>query len=133
MVQNNGDVTAKECQSVMKYLFLRETWLKGKNCDMLVTSCGKRPSFSTVKNWVARFRTQHLRTEDEHSGRPTQVTVPGNVDVIYSMILEDLRISDKKIAENLAMSQERVGYNIYKFVGMRKLSAKWVPKCISAN
>jgi transposase len=61
-------------------------------------------SYSTVKNWVARFRTGHLSTEDEHSGRPNQVTVPENMDAIYSMILDDRRISTKKIAETLAIS-----------------------------
>jgi hypothetical protein len=56
---------------------------------------------------------QHLGTEDEkHSGRPTQVTVLENVDVIYSMILEDRRISAKKIEETLGISHERVGYII---------------------
>jgi transposase len=64
----------------------------------------KHPSYSTVKNWVARFRTGHLSTEDnEHSGRPTQVTIPENVDAICSIILDDRRISIDKIAETLAI------------------------------
>jgi hypothetical protein len=40
------------------------------------------------------------------------------------MILDDRRISDKKIAETLAISPERVGYNIHEILDMRKLSAK---------
>jgi transposase len=57
---------------------------------MLVTLGDKRPSYSTVKNWVARFRTGHLSTEDEErSGRPTQVKIPEN-NAIHSMILDDL-------------------------------------------
>jgi hypothetical protein len=36
-----------------------------------------------------------------------QVTVPGNVDAIHSMILDNQRTSDKKIAETLRISQER--------------------------
>jgi hypothetical protein len=58
MVQNSGDFTGKECQAVMKYLFLRGNLAKRKNYnDMLVTSGGKRPSYSTVNNWVTRLRT----------------------------------------------------------------------------
>jgi transposase len=54
---------------------------------MSVTLDDKCPSYSTVKNWVASFRRGHLSTEDEdHSGRPTQVTIPENVD---AMILDD--------------------------------------------
>jgi transposase len=61
-------------------------------------------SSSTAKNWVARFRTGHLSSEDEdRSGRPTEVTIPGNVEAIQSMTLDDRRISTKKAAETLAM------------------------------
>jgi transposase len=53
---------------------------------MWVTLCDKCPSYSTVKNWIARFRTGHLSTGDkECSGRPTLATIPENVDTIHSM------------------------------------------------
>jgi transposase len=129
MAQNNGDFTAKECRAVMKYLYLKGSSAKQIYDDMLVTLGDKRPSYSTVKNWVARFRRGHLSTEDEErSGRPTRVTIPENVDAIHSMILDDRRISTKKIAETLAISKERVGYIIHEILEMRKLSAEWVPK-----
>jgi hypothetical protein len=83
--------------------------------DISVTLGVKCPFYSTVKNWVVRFRVGHLSTEDhEHSGRPTQVTVPEKVDAIHSMILD-------------------VGSIIHEISDMRKLSAKWVPKCLSAG
>jgi transposase len=81
---------------------------------MSLTLGGMHPSYSTVKNFVARFRTGHLITEDEErSGKPTQVTVPENVDAIHSMILDDGRIFAKKIAETLVISRERVGCVYY--------------------
>jgi hypothetical protein len=61
------------------------------------------------------------------------VTIPENVDAIHSMILNDRRISAKKIAETLAISLGQVGYIIHEFLDMRKLSAKWVPKCLNAD
>jgi transposase len=65
---------------------------------MSVTLGDKWPSYSTVKNWVARFRTGHLSTEDEElSGRPTQVTFPENMEAIHSMMLDDRRIFAKKM------------------------------------
>jgi hypothetical protein len=58
--------------------------------DMSVPSGGKCPSYSTVTNGVARFRIGHLSTEDDDcSKRPTQVTIPENVDAIHPMILDD--------------------------------------------
>jgi transposase len=88
----------------------------------------------TVKNWFARFRTGHLSTEGkERSGRPTQVTVPENVDAIHSIIMDDRQIFTQKIAETLAISRERVGYIIHEILDMRKLSINWVPKCLDAD
>jgi transposase len=116
MAQNNGDFTAKECRAVMKYLFLKGNSAKKMYNAMLVTLGDKRPSYSTVKNWIPRFRTGHLSTEDERSGRPTQVTIPENVDAIQSRILDNRRVSVKKIAKTLAISQEGVGYIIHEIL-----------------
>jgi transposase len=97
MVQNNRDFTAKEWRAVMKYIFLNGNSAKQIYDDTLVTLGEKRPSYSTVKNWVTRFRAGHFSTEDEEcSGRPTQVTVPVNMDAIQSMILDNQRISAKE-------------------------------------
>jgi transposase len=74
----------------MKYLFLKGNLPKKICDDMSITLADKHPSYSTVKNWVARFRTGYLSTKDEErSGRPTQVTIPENMDVIRSMIMGD--------------------------------------------
>jgi hypothetical protein len=60
---------------------------------MLFTSCDKGPSYFTVKTWVARFRTEHLSTEEKaHSGRPTQVTIPVNEYANNFMFHDDQRI-----------------------------------------
>jgi transposase len=99
----------------MKYLFLKGKSAKKIYDDMSVTLGDKRPSYSTVKNWIARLRTGHLSSEDEErSGRATHVTVPENVDAIHCMILDDRRISAKKIIETLAISRERIGYIIHE-------------------
>jgi hypothetical protein len=93
--------------------------------DMFVTLGDKRLSYSTVKKCIARFRTGYLSTGDEEiSVSPTQVTIPENVDVIHSMILDDSRISTKNIGKTMAITQERVGYIIPEILDMRKLSAK---------
>jgi len=43
------------------------------------------------------------------------------------------RISTKSIAEQLDISRERVGSIIHEYLDIRKLSAKWVPKCLNTN
>jgi hypothetical protein len=80
------------------------------------------------------FTTGHLSTEDEkRSERASQATNLQNVDVIHSMILDDLRLSAKIKGETLVISRERVGYAIHEILDMRKLAAKWVLKCFNAD
>jgi len=64
---------------------------------------------------------------------PKQWTTPEITDQIHELILEDRRISDKSIAEQLGISRERVGSIIHEDLDMRKLSANWVPKCLNAD
>jgi len=61
------------------------------------------------------------------------VTIPEIIDQIHELILEDRRISAKSIAEQLGISRERVGPIIHEDLDMRKLSAKWVPKCLNVD
>ena len=61
------------------------------------------------------------------------MTIPEIIDKIHELILEDHRISAKPIAEQVDNSHERVGSIIHEDLDMRKLSAKWVPKCLNAD
>jgi len=47
------------------------------------------------------------------------------------MILADQRISAKEIEETLEISWECVRFTTHDVLDIRKLSAKWVPKCLS--
>ena len=60
-------------------------------------------------------------------GRPKTVTTPEIIDQIHELIVEDRRISAK-----LGISRERVGSIIHEDLDTRKLSAKWVQKCLNA-
>ena len=64
---------------------------------------------------------------------PKKVTTPEINDHIHELSLEDRLISAKSIAEQLGISRERVGSIIHEDLDMRKLSAKWVQKCLNAD
>ena len=66
-------------------------------------------------------------------GRPKTVTTPEIIDQIHGLILEDRHISAKSVAEQLGTSREQIGSIIPEDLDMRKLSAKWVPKCLNAD
>jgi len=61
------------------------------------------------------------------------VTTPEIIDQFRELILEDRRNSAKSMAEQLGISRERVGSIIHEDLDTRKLSAKWVPKCLNAD
>jgi len=103
--------------------------------SILKETLGKHaPSYATVKNWVAQFKRGDFSTCDApRPGRPKTVTIPEIIDQIHELILEDRRISAKSIAEQLDISREWVESIIHEDLDMRKLSAKWAPKCLNAD
>ena len=90
------------------------------------------PSYA-VKNRVAQFKRDFSTCDAPHPGRPKTVTTPEIIDQIHELILEDRRILDKSIAEQLGISCERVGSIIHEDLDVQKLSAKWVPKCLKGG
>ena len=83
---------------------------------------------------MTQFKRDDFSTYDApRPGRPKTVTTPEIIDQIHELILEDRRISAKSIAEQLGISHERVGSIIHEDLDMRKLSAKWVPKCLNGD
>jgi len=92
------------------------------------------PSYATVKNWVAQFKRGYFSTCDaRRPGRSKTVTTPEIIDQIHQPILEDRWISAKSIAEQLGISREQVGSIFHEDLDIRKLSAKWAPKCLNAD
>jgi len=92
------------------------------------------PSYVTVKNLVAQFKRGDFSSCDvSRPGRTKTVTTPEIIDQIHELILEDRPISVKSIAEQQGISRERVGSIIHEDMDMRKLSAKWVPKCLNVD
>ena len=116
------------------FFFLQDKAPKEIDAILIETLGEHAPSYATVKNWVAQFKRGEFSTCDApRPERPKTVTIPEIIDQIHELILEDRRISAKSIAEQLGISRERVGSIIHEGLDMRKLSAKWVPKCLNAD
>jgi len=83
---------------------------------------------------VAQFKRGDFSTCDApRPGRPKTVTTQEIIDQIHELILEDYRISAKSIPKQMGISCERVGSFIHEDLDMRKLSAKWAPKCLNVD
>lgn len=123
-----------EYRAVIKYLFLKgntPTQIK----DELDSVYGdSSPSFTTVKFWAAEFkRGRKSLGDDERSGRPKTVTTDDNIAKVHQMVLDDRRIKVREIAEAMKMSKERVCHILNQDLGMRKLSARWVPRLLTLD
>ena len=121
-------------RSIIKYLFLKGLKAKEIYEDMVKVIGKECPSYATIKNWVRNFKNGKFDIDDDsRSGRPIFATSPEMIDKVHDMILQDRRISIKMIEQSLKISQERILHIIHKELEMRKLSAKWVPKCLNSD
>jgi len=121
-------------RNLLSFFFLQGKAPKEIHAILKETLGGHAPSYATVRKWVAQFKRGDFSTCDApRPGRPKTMTTLEIIDQIHKLILEDGRISAKPIAEQLGISRERVGSIIHEDLDMRKLSAKWVPKCLNAD
>jgi len=112
--QQHGNAS---CHQV--FFFLQGKAPKEIHAYLIETSGENAPSYATVKNWVAQFKSGDFSTcVAPRSGRPKTVTNLEIIDQIHELILEDRRISAKSISEQLGISRERVGSTIHEDLDM---------------
>jgi len=129
------DFNNMETPAVIKFFFFLQGKASKEIHAILAETLGEHaPSYTTIKIWVTQFKRGDFSTCDApRPGRPKTVTTQEIIDQLHELILEDRRISAKSITEQLGFSRERVGSIIHEDLDMRKLSAKWVPKCLNAD
>ncbi|UYV63571.1 hypothetical protein LAZ67_2004744 [Cordylochernes scorpioides] len=103
-----------EIRAVIKYLCKKGMSPKKIYEDMVDTLREDAPSHSTVKKWVAAFKLGRISTEDD-------------IDQ------EDLRMTVRQIEETLGIPKTTVDRIMREHLGLRKLSARWVPKLLTPD
>lgn len=123
-----------EVRAVIKYFVLkglRPTEIKNELDSTLKESA---PSFSTVKKWAAEFKRGRTSIQDdERTGRPKTVVTDQIVSKIHNAILDDRRLKVREIAEAVNISIDRVHHILRDVLGMRKLTARWVPRLLTVD
>jgi len=119
--------------AVIKFFFLQGKVPKQIHVILKETLGEHAPSYATVKNWVSQFTCDFSTCDAPHFGWHKTMTIPEFIDQIYQLMLEDCQISVKLVAEQLGITRERVGSIIHEDLDMRKLSVKWVLKCLNAD
>ncbi|GFU23392.1 histone-lysine N-methyltransferase SETMAR [Nephila pilipes] len=86
------------------------------------------PLLITVKFWTAQFKGIRISLEDdERSGRYKNATSDDNIAKVHQMVLGDIRIKVREIAETMYMSIKCVCPILNQVLGLRELSMLWVP------
>ena len=134
MLGDARDFNNMEKRAVIMFFFLQSKAPKEIHVIPTETLGEYAPSYATARSWLTLFKRGDFSTCDApRPGRPKTVIIPEIIEQIHELILEDRRISAKPKAEQLDISRERVGSIILEDLDMRKLSAKWVPKCLNAD
>lgn len=82
---------------------------------------------------MKEFRFGRETVEDlGHEGRPADVLTPEIIAQIKETVLSDRRLKITEIAAKLRLSKSTVHRAIHNHLQMNKVSARWVPKLLSA-
>ena len=65
---------------------------------------------------------------DGFSGRPKKVVTYENYKKVHKIIWDDCKVKLIKISETLKISKKCVGHILNEYLGIQKLSAKWLPR-----
>ena len=69
----------------------------------------------------------------ERPRRPKEVTSQGMIDKVHDIVLNNHRLKVREIRETVNISVGRVWHILHECLGMGKLSARWVPRLLTAD
>lgn len=124
----------KEFRVLIKHCFL-----VGKNTVQAKEWIDKHygessPSYSMVKRWYSEFKRGRTSTNDaDRPGRPNEAVTEENVRKVHQVVLDDRKIKVSEIAGIIKISTERVRHILHDHLNMKKLSARWVPRFLTAE
>ena len=118
-----------EYLTVIRYLYLKGKTGKeihGKLTDVYGSSA---PSYAQVKFWVGEFKRSRMSLENEaRSGRPLDATDEEMCKKVRDLVYSDRQIQVEEIAQALGISHGSISALLHDRLGMRKLTARWVPR-----
>jgi len=101
---------------------------------MLKLVYGAAVTIKTVYKWFERFRNGCESAEDEErSGRPSASKTQGIVERVREMIQSNRQLTLRKISEDLNIFYGSVQNILTTDLNMRRVSAKFVPRVLTAE
>ena len=121
-----------EYRTVIRFLYLKGKTGKEIHGELADVYGSSAPSYAQVKFWVGEFKRGRTTLEDEaRSGRPLDATDEEMCKKVRDLLYTDRRSQVEEIAQALGISHGSVLTILHDRLGMRKLTACWVPKSLS--
>ena len=121
-----------EYRAVIRYLYLKGKTGKEIHGEVDDVYGSSAPSYAQVKFRVGEFKRGRTSLEDEaRSGRPLDATDEEMCKKVRDLVYSDRRIQMEEIAQALGISPGSVSTILHDRLGVRKLTARWVPKSLS--
>jgi len=120
-------------------VLIKHCFLMGKNtvqAKQWLDKCygESSPSRQMVEKWMGEFKRGRTSTSDaERSGRPKEVTTEEMVNKVHDIVIDDPKIKLREIVEMTNISYERVQNILHQHLGMKKLTARWVPRVLTVD
>ncbi|XP_042211468.1 protein GVQW3-like, partial [Homarus americanus] len=89
-------------------------------------------SEAQIKLWYKRFKDgRESVASDPRSGSPSTSRTPENIERVRAAINENRRLTVRELEEDLGIPRTSVSEILTKDLGMKRLTAKFVPKLLS--
>ena len=122
-----------EYRAVIKYLIKKNFTPKQIKQELDLVYGDSAPCFKTVLNWADRFKAGQESIEDDPNiGRPNTALTEENVELVKNIVLSDRRLKVKEIIAQSSLSCGTVFTILHDHLNMKKISARFVPKLLSA-
>ena len=120
-----------EYRAVIRYLYLKGNTGKEIHGELTDVYGSSAPSSAQVKFWVGEFKRGRTSLDEARSGLPLDATDEEMCKKVRDLVYCDRRIQVEEIAQALGISHSSVSTILHDRLGMRKLTARWVPKSLS--
>ncbi|XP_037931650.1 uncharacterized protein LOC119666446 [Teleopsis dalmanni] len=85
------------------------------------------PWLTTIKYWKAEFERDLTSVFDEEGPRrPKEIATEKDTEKVHDILLDDPKLN---CVTNI--SYECISNNLYKYLDMKKLSPRWIPRLVT--
>ncbi|EGI61749.1 FLJ37770-like protein, partial [Acromyrmex echinatior] len=120
--------------AVIKHLRIKDLTPKEIKAELDNVHSTFASAFATVYNWVNEFKRGRTSTYGApRSGRSIEAATPEIIDKIHNIVLTDRRVKVRELAEATGISHGTVISILHEQLGMKKPSARWVPRLLTVD